>query len=66
MKIDRCKGCGNCVEVCLKKVLEMSHGGLDSNKMGRAYVKAERIDDCVGCGECAVICGDVCFEVYKK
>ena len=65
VKVDseRCKGCGLCVEVCPKGVLEISK---KSNQNG--YFPAQVINEknCVGCGNCFQICADYCIEIYKK
>jgi 2-oxoglutarate ferredoxin oxidoreductase subunit delta len=49
-----CKGCGLCVAVCPKNVLE-----LDEN------IKSDplRPEDCIGCRQCENICPDLAITV---
>ena len=49
-----CKGCGICVAVCPKSVLE-----LDSKEK----VTAARLEDCIACQLCEQICPDLAIEV---
>ena len=60
MALDRCKGCGLCVPVCLPGVLEMTD---DRNAKG--YVLPRLLDGCTGCRACADVCPDFVFEVYR-
>ena len=61
---DRCKGCGLCVSVCPKKVLELSKSRLNS----KGYHPAEPVweKDCISCGMCATMCPDVAIKVEKE
>ena len=57
-----CKGCGLCVSVCPKKVLELSKTKI--NPAG--YNPAEMIsDDCIACTSCAKMCPDCAIVVEK-
>ena len=59
---ERCKGCGLCVSVCPKKVLELSKTKI--NPAG--YNPAEMIgEDCIACTSCAKICPDCAIVVEK-
>jgi len=51
-----CKGCGLCISVCPKNVLELDEG-----------LKCEpvRIDDCIGCRQCENICPDLAITVEE-
>jgi 2-oxoglutarate ferredoxin oxidoreductase subunit delta len=60
--IDRCKGCGLCVTVCPKKVLEMSE---EVNSMGYFPVYQARSDDCIFCTACCIMCPDVAITITK-
>jgi 2-oxoglutarate ferredoxin oxidoreductase subunit delta len=62
IEIERCKGCGLCVEVCAEQVLELGH---DINLSGYQYVVAVRSDDCVGCCRCAEMCPDTALAVWR-
>jgi len=59
---ENCKGCGYCVVVCPKKVLEM---GESANRMGYRYAVAARPDQCIACKLCAVMCPDSAIEIFK-
>jgi 2-oxoglutarate ferredoxin oxidoreductase subunit delta len=52
-----CKGCGLCIGICPKKVLD-----LDSD------VKSEpvRIGDCIGCHQCDNVCPDFAITVRER
>ena len=62
-KTDNCKGCGLCVDVCPKKVLELASDKI--NKRGHHPVEAARPDDCIGCGSCAIMCPDFIIKVER-
>jgi 2-oxoglutarate ferredoxin oxidoreductase subunit delta len=59
---DRCKGCGLCVTICPKKVLEMSE---EVNSMGYFPVHQARPDDCIFCTTCCIMCPDVAITITK-
>lgn len=48
-----CKGCGICVELCPKKVLEL-------DALGKIAVV--RDEDCIECGQCQLRCPD--YAIY--
>jgi len=52
-----CKGCGLCIAVCPKKVLELD-----------ADVKCEpvRPEDCIGCRQCENICPDLAITIEES
>lgn len=49
-----CKGCGICVAMCPKNVLEL-------NQKEKAV--ATRVKDCIACQFCEQICPDIAIEV---
>jgi len=51
-----CKGCGLCVAICPKKVLEFNE---------RVKSEPVRIDDCIGCHQCENICPDFAITVKE-
>jgi 2-oxoglutarate ferredoxin oxidoreductase subunit delta len=59
---ERCKGCGLCVAVCPKKVLEIS---ATVNTRGYFPAYQARPEDCVFCAICATMCPDVAITVTE-
>jgi 2-oxoglutarate ferredoxin oxidoreductase subunit delta len=59
---EMCKGCGLCVAVCPKKVLELSE---DVNAMGYFPVYQARPDKCIYCTTCCIMCPDVAITINK-
>ncbi|HPA15444.1 MAG TPA: 4Fe-4S binding protein [Desulfobacterales bacterium] len=60
--VDRCKGCGLCVSVCPKKVLEISD---KVNKKGYFPVRQAHPEDCNFCGACYLMCPDVAISITE-
>ncbi len=60
---ERCKGCGLCVDVCPKKVLDI----LDKVS-SKGYFPAfqARPEDCIYCTLCCVICPDVAITITES
>ncbi len=58
--VERCKGCGFCVEYCPKDVLVMSD---EFNRKGYHPPKAVKASECVNCSLCEMICPD--FAIYS-
>lgn len=59
---DRCKGCGLCIDVCPKHVLE-----LDESVVNALGYHPARLTDAAGCTSCAIcarICPDTVFTIY--
>lgn len=64
IEIERCKGCGLCVDTCPKHVLV-----LDStlvNEHGYHPVRLTDAASCTSCALCARICPDAVFAVYAR
>jgi 2-oxoglutarate ferredoxin oxidoreductase subunit delta len=59
---ERCKGCGLCVAVCPKKVLEIS---ATVNTRGYFPAYQARPEDCVFCAICATMCPDVAITITE-
>ena len=58
-----CKGCGLCVSVCPKNVLELS----DSvNAKGYFPVHQARPEDCILCALCCTMCPDVALTITES
>lgn len=62
IEINRCKGCGLCVDVCPKNVLELSQ-----NVSPKGYFPAyqARPEDCIHCTLCCVMCPDVAITITQ-
>ena len=59
--VDRCKGCGFCVEYCPKDVLVLSD---DFNRKGYHPPKVIKSGECVNCHLCEMICPD--FAIFSR
>ena len=59
---DRCKGCGLCVTVCPKNVLEISD---KVNTKGYFPAFQARPDDCIHCALCCTMCPDVAIAITE-
>ena len=57
---DRCKGCGLCVTICPKKVLEISE---KVNTKGYFPAFQARPQDCIKCALCCSMCPDVAITI---
>ena len=57
-----CKGCGLCVTVCPKKIVE-----LKEHFNAKGYHPAYLTDQpsCTGCTSCALMCPDMAITVYR-
>jgi len=60
--VERCKGCGYCVEACPQKILRLAG---EFNSMGYHPVECFDPEKCTGCTFCAIMCPDLAIEVYK-
>ena len=59
---DRCKGCGLCVAVCRKKVLQISD---EVNTKGYFPVYQAHPENCVFCATCCIMCPDVALTITE-
>lgn len=58
-----CIGCGLCVSVCPRKILEIS-----DKVNSKGFYVACVIDStkCIGCGSCTMICPENVIKITKK
>ncbi len=59
---ERCKGCGLCVAVCPKNVLEIAK---EVNTKGYFPAYQARPEDCIFCAICCTICPDVAIAINE-
>jgi 2-oxoglutarate ferredoxin oxidoreductase subunit delta len=59
---ERCKGCGLCVSICPKKVLEISN---EVNAKGYFPAYQAHPEDCNHCALCCVMCPDIAIEIIE-
>ena len=59
---NRCKGCGLCVSVCPKNVLEISS---NVNSNGYFAVFLAHPEDCIFCAMCCEMCPDVALTITE-
>ncbi len=59
--VERCKGCGWCVEFCPRDVLEVSD---EINSKGYHPPRTIRPEACVSCGLCELLCPE--FAIYVR
>jgi 2-oxoglutarate ferredoxin oxidoreductase subunit delta len=59
---DLCKGCGLCVSVCPKKVLEIAK---KVNSKGYFPAYQARPEDCISCAICCTMCPDTAITITE-
>jgi 2-oxoglutarate ferredoxin oxidoreductase subunit delta len=52
-----CKGCGLCIGICPRKVLELDE---------RVKSEPARMGDCIGCHQCDNVCPDFAITVRER
>ena len=60
--MERCKGCGRCVEFCKRDVLALSS---ELNSKGYHYAEVVNLEKCNACLDCTRMCPDVCIAIYE-
>ncbi|MCL2679206.1 MAG: 4Fe-4S binding protein [Dehalococcoidia bacterium] len=61
--VDRCKGCGLCVDACPKKIVALSKQNM--NAKGFHPAEVTDIEKCIACAFCAIMCPDAAITVEK-
>ena len=59
----QCKGCGLCIMVCPKNVLEVSN---TVNQKGYYPIYQARPEDCIACTACCIMCPDVAITIVER
>ncbi len=59
---ERCKGCGLCITVCPKKVLEISD---QVNIKGYFPAYQAQAENCICCSVCCMMCPDVAITITE-
>ncbi|MBW1822785.1 MAG: 4Fe-4S binding protein [Deltaproteobacteria bacterium] len=59
---ERCKGCGLCVTICPKNVLEVSD---QVSTKGYFPVYQARPEDCIKCAMCCTMCPDMAITITE-
>ena len=62
-QIDRCKGCGLCVNSCPKGLLAIAKDKI--NQKGHHPSELTDPEACVGCASCAIMCPDCVIQVER-
>ena len=64
ISVDRCKGCGLCIDVCPKHVLVLDPAVV--NALGYHPVRLIDAASCTSCALCARICPDAVYTVFAR
>jgi len=63
INIERCKGCGVCIDACPFNLLTLSN---TVNHRGYNYIEVREQERCTGCANCAIVCPDFIITVYRR
>lgn len=61
--IDRCKGCGLCINYCPVHILELDESR--TNARGYTPLMTTDMEKCIGCAFCATMCPDSVITVER-
>lgn len=61
--VERCKGCGLCINACPKKILAFDDKFI--NKKGYHPATCIDMDNCIACISCATMCPDQVITVEE-
>ncbi len=60
--VERCKGCGFCIEFCPQHVVCKS---TQTNSKGYHIVSMDNSNKCTGCNICSMVCPDFAISVVS-
>lgn len=58
-----CKGCGLCIRICPKKILEFEN---ELNSKGYTPVRCTDEGQCISCAMCAQFCPDLVLQINSE
>lgn len=61
---ERCKGCGHCITVCPKKIIDFTEK-LNIKGYHPVGITEEKMKECIACASCGRICPDLVITVEK-
>ena len=60
-----CKGCGLCIQVCPKKIINLKKDQLNAKGYNPAFITEADMEKCIACAFCGMMCPDSAITVEK-